>query len=218
MATREFERESTPARPLSYWETAINNGMDVGKNLFYDHPDMQNLRARREDLSHGYSGQEMGALRESARREVQGQRQGYLNQLNSRMSRQGVGGARRAAAVGAADNRYAQTTADNERKMALDSAQLKRQGVTDLQDYLFRQRYGQLGTGIGYGQMAVGENTANAMRAAAGGGGGGNDDFGRAWNAYMDGVMPWRLLDDEGIGGKEGVGVKGNIGGWEYSF
>ena len=119
------------------------------------------------DLSQGYSGQEMGALREGARREIAGQRQGYMNQLRSNLARQGVGGARAAAVQSAGNQRFAQAQADAERKMLLDSAQLRRQGVSDLQDYLFRQKFGQLGTGLGYGQIASAETMANAMRQAA---------------------------------------------------
>jgi hypothetical protein len=196
-------RGAVPAQPMSYWQAAINQGREEGRRIFYDDPDMQNLRRRREDLSQGYSGQELGALREGSRREIAGQRQGYMGQLRSKLARQGVGGARGAAIQGAADQRFAQTGADAERKMTLDSAQLKRQGVSDLQDYLFRQKYGELGTGMGYGQMAIGEQTANAMRGAAGSGGGGGllpniGSIGEAKDAYFDIIQPWRMLDTRG--------------------
>lgn len=158
--------EPEKKKQVPYWQAAIESGMGRGRELFYDDPDMQMLRQRRMDLSQGYSGQEMGALREGARREIAGQRQGYMGQLRSNLARQGVGGARSAAVQSAGNQRFAQAQADAERKMALDSAQLRRQGVSDLQDYLFRQKFGQLGTGLGYGQIAAAENTGSAMRQA----------------------------------------------------
>lgn len=199
---------ASAAQPMNYWQAAINQGRDEGRRIFYDDPDMQQMRARRQDLSQGYDGKELGAMRETARREIAGQRQGYLNQMRSRLARQGVGGARAAAVQGAADQKFAQTGADAERKMTLDSAKLKREGVSDLQDYLFRQKYGELGTGMGYGQMAIADQTANAMRGIYGNQGGGRNSAGNVFNAFLDGVMPWRLLDDEGGFGKDGFGLE----------
>lgn len=150
-----------------YWQQWIDYGYGKGKELFQDDPRMKEMLQRRQDLSQGYSGQELGALREGARREIAGQRQGYLGQMRSNLARQGVGGARAAAMTDAANQKYAQAGAQAERQMLLDSAKLKREGVSDLQDYLFRQKYGELGTGMGYGQMAVAENAAQQMRNAS---------------------------------------------------
>lgn len=147
-------------------ENDLNAGYAKGKEIFYDDQDMKDLRARREDLAKGYSGEELGAIRETARGEVAGQRSNYLRSLGSNLARGGVGGARGAAIRGAADQNYAKTTADNERKMALDSANMVRTGTNDLQDFLFRQKYGMLGTGIGYGQLGVSDRAADAAAAA----------------------------------------------------
>lgn len=150
------------------WESAIQAGQQEGKRLFYDDPDMQMMRQRRMDLSQGYDGKELGAMRESARREIAGQSKGYMNQLGSNLARQGVGGARAAAVKGAAGQKFAETGAEAERRMLLDSAKMKREGTSDLQQFLMNQRYGQLSTGLGYGQLASAYNTADAMRASAG--------------------------------------------------
>jgi hypothetical protein len=165
LRTQEQPQNVNQARPKTYWETAIDQGRAAGRELFRD-PEMTQLRQRREDLSQGYSGQELGALREGARQEIAGQRAGYLQAMRSNMARQGVGGARAAAMQGTADQRLAQTGADAERKMPLDSAQLKRQGVGDLQDFVFRQRLGELATGVGYGQIGQAERSSEEARKA----------------------------------------------------
>lgn len=141
-------------------------GYAQGQKEFYDDPDMKQLRQRREDLSKGYSGQELGALRAQARGEIAGQRNQYLRQLQSNLARRGVAGARAAAAGGAADQGYARQAQEAERKMLLDNAQLTRQGTSDLQDFLFRQKYGKLGTGLGYAQLGVADRTGKAQAEA----------------------------------------------------
>lgn len=151
---------NNPVTPKAPWMQGIDYGMDAGKDLFYNDPDMQSLRATRQDLAKGYNGSELGAMREGSRRDVSGQNAGYMNQLRSNLARGGVGGARAAAIQNTSNQKYSQVTADNERKMALDSAQLSRQGANDLQDFLFRQKFGQLSTGLGYGQLASAGSTA----------------------------------------------------------
>ena len=79
--------------------------------------------------------------------------------MSSNLARGGVGGARGAAIRGANDQKYATINADNERKMALDSANMVRSGTNDLQDFIFRQKYGMLGTCLGYGQLGVADRT-----------------------------------------------------------
>lgn len=145
----------------------IAEGMAEGRRLFYDDPDMQDIRSRRKDLAEGYSGQELGALRGIARGEIAGARKGYLQNLAGNIGRAGVGGARAAAMRAGADRGFQRNIADAERKMLLDSAQMKRQGTADYQDFLMRQRFGQLGTGLGYGQLGVSDRGAVAQAQAA---------------------------------------------------
>ena len=147
-----------------------NYGRDLAKDIFYT-SEMEVLRKRREDLSEGYSGAELGALRETARGEMAGQRSNYLKQLQSRMARGGVGGARGAAMVGAADQQYAKQGAEAERKMLLDSAQMKRQGVGDLQDFIFRQKLGETGMMLGQQGLGSADYAAQQARMANRGGG-----------------------------------------------
>lgn len=147
-------------------ERDMEAGFKKGRELFYDDPDMQNLRARREDLAKGYSGEELGALRETARGEIAGQRSNYLRNMSTNLARGGVGGARGAAIRGAADRKFAQAGANAERQMALDSGNMVRQGTDALQDFYMRQKLGQVGMGATYGQFGVADRTADAARAA----------------------------------------------------
>lgn len=134
--------------------SAYNYGAAQGQKEFIDDPEMQRLKAKREELAKGYDGQETAALRDQARREIAGQRSNYLSQMRSNLAKGGVGGARGAAVQNAASEKYAQQGAESERKLALDSAQMKRQGINDLQDFIFRQKLGK--TGLAYGQQALG--------------------------------------------------------------
>lgn len=144
----------------------ISAGNAAGRKEFYDDPEMQAGRARREDLAKGYDGQELGGMRQEARGQIAGQRSAYLQQLQSKLARGGVGGARAAAISGAADQKYAQQGADSERKLAMDSSDMKRQGTNDLQEYVMRQKYGSLGTGLAYGQLGA-QDRGTAAAAAA---------------------------------------------------
>ena len=146
-------------------ENDLAAGYAKGREIFYDDPEMKALKARREDLAKGYSGEELGAIRQTARGEVAGQRDSDQRRLTSNLARGGVGGARGAAIRGATDQKYATINADNERKMALDSANMVRSGTNDLQDFIFRQKYGMLGTGLGYGQLGVSDRTAAQQTA-----------------------------------------------------
>ncbi len=145
----------------------IQAGYAEGRRLFYDNPDMQASRARLQDLSKGYNGQELGALRSSANSEIQGQRGQYLRQIGAKAARGGVGGARAAAIQGGADQGFMKKKADAERAMTLDNAKLVRDGNKDLQDFLMQQRFGELSTGLGYGQLGVSDRGAEQAAAAA---------------------------------------------------
>ncbi len=132
---------------------AYNYGSSLGQKEFYDDPDMKMIRGLREDLSKGYEGAELGALRGEARGQVAGQASNYLRQMQGQQARGGVGGARAAAQANAAKQGFAQQGADAERKLLLDAGQVKRQGVSDLQDFISRQKLGKLG--LAYGQQAL---------------------------------------------------------------
>lgn len=144
----------------------LEEGYAVGRKEFYDDPEMQRLRARREDLSKGFSGNELGAQRKEASDQISGQRSQYLNSLQGNLAKAGVGGARGAAMQASADNQFLNQKASAERKMLLDDAGLKRQGIDDLQNFIFNQKYGTLGTGLGYAQMGVADRTASQAAAA----------------------------------------------------
>jgi len=150
----------------------FNLGMKQGNDIFVNDPRMQELLKTREDLAKGYDSSELGAMRGIARGEVAGQRSNYLRSLSSNLARGGVGGARAAAVRGAADQKYAEQGAEQERKMLLDSAQMKRTGQNDLQDFIFKQKYGLAGLGLAQQAQGVAERTNQAANAANSGGSG----------------------------------------------
>lgn len=155
-----------PSMMLDY-----STGAAIGSREFEQDPEMQRLRALREQYAKGYSGEELGALRQQARGEIAGAQQAAQRQLRSGLGRAGVGGARAAAISGAGAQQGMKTAAEAERKMALDSAQMQRQGAADLQDFIFRQKIGKMGTAAGFMSIGSAERTG-AQQAAANRGGG----------------------------------------------
>lgn len=151
--------------------SSYNYGRALGQKEFYDDPDMKDLRSRNEELAKGYDGKEYSALRENARNEIAGQRSNYLKSMQGKLARGGAGGARAAAVSGAADQKFSQQGADSERKLALDSANMKRQGTSDLQKFILNQKLGA--TGLAYSQQALGSADYAADRGVEANKGGG---------------------------------------------
>lgn len=145
----------------------LESGYKKGREIFYDDPDMQALRAKREDLAKGYSGKELGALKAQAVSDVEGARSSGIRKLQGNLAKAGVGGARAAAIQASADKGYAKDRGELERKMLLDSSSQVRSGTKDLQDFIFGQKYGELGTGLGYGQLGVSDRSAANQAAIA---------------------------------------------------
>lgn len=142
------------------------SGLSIGNQVFYS-PEMTAAAGRLQDLSKGYNGQELGALKEQGNRELEGQRGGYLRQLQGKAAQGGIGGARAAAMQGAADKGFAANKADNERKIMASNAGLVREGNKDYTNFLMQQRFGQLGTGLGYAQLGAGERAGQNALAVA---------------------------------------------------
>lgn len=144
----------------------LEAGLAKGREIFENDPEMQRLKKIREEYAKGYSGQELGGMRQTARGEIAGAQAAQQRKLQSSLARGGVGGAR-AAAISAAQGREGQKAINQaETKMALDSAQMARQGAADLQDFIFRQKYGSLGTSLGYGQLGATDRSTAAQAAA----------------------------------------------------
>lgn len=169
-ASEEARRRQVPLPSQQDAEYARNKDLEAGyvkgREIFQDDPKMKEMLATREDLAKGLDGQQLGAMRESGRTAIEGQRSGYLNQLGARAAKAGIGGARAAAMQGAADKGFQANKAENERKMIVDNAGLVRQGQDSLQEFMLRQKYGELGTGIGYAQLGVSDRQnaqANAI-------------------------------------------------------
>lgn len=146
----------------------MESGYAKGRELFYDNQDMKDIRAKREDLAKGYNGEQLGALRGQARNEVEGQRSNYLRSLAGKTARAGVGGARAAAMQASADKGFGQNRAELERKLTLDNANLINKNTESLQDFLLKQRFGELSTGLGYAQLGVSDRSAANQAAIAG--------------------------------------------------
>jgi hypothetical protein len=149
---------------------AINAGLALGKKQFSDDPEMQKLKAMRERYAQGYSGEELGNIRETARGELAGAQKAQQRQLAGAFGKGGVGGARGAAMMGQAAQQGVRGVADAERKMAMDSAQIQRQGASDLQDFIFKQKLGESAYAMGIGQQQSAANAANVAAAANKGG------------------------------------------------
>lgn len=144
----------------------IEAGMGLGQREFYEDPDMQRLRALREQYAKGYSGEELGAIRQQARGEIAGAQQAQARKLAGGLGRGGVGGARAASIQAASGREGAKAVAEAERKMALDSAQMQRQGSADLQDFIFRQKMGKMGTAFGFAGLGSADYAARQAAEA----------------------------------------------------
>lgn len=140
-------------------------GRKRGEEVFNDQQ-MVDIQKRKEDLSKGYSGQELGAIRGQAKNQIAGQQTAYSQALASKLARAGVGGARAAAMQGAQQQGFNQNTADFERKLTADNAGLIRQGEQDATDFAMRRKYGGLSTELAYGQLGVNERGADKALAA----------------------------------------------------
>jgi hypothetical protein len=146
--------------------SSMNLGRSLGKKEFSGDPEWQRMRAMKEDLAKGYSGQELGALRSQSRSELSGQRQKALQALRSNLSKGGVGGARGAAIEGSQELAQQKAASETERKMLLDEGQVKRQGVNDLQDFIMRQKMGEAGYTFGVAGLGSASQAAQAARQA----------------------------------------------------
>jgi len=145
-------------------EYAANKGREKGVETFISDPMMINTSERLQDLSRGYSGKELGALRGESKANIAGNRNAYLSALSGKLARGGVGGARAAAISAAADKGFNQNVAADERKATLDNANLIRSGTKDATDFLMRQKYGVLGRELAEQQLAA---NAQSNEAAA---------------------------------------------------
>lgn len=145
---------------------ALERGRAIGQEEFYNDPDMQRLRQIREEYAKGYSGEELGNIRQQARSEIAGSQQAQARKLASNLGKGGVGGARAAAIQAAGAREGGKAVAEAELNMAQRSAEMKRQGAADLQDYIFRQKYGKLGVAANYASLSSADYAAQQARLA----------------------------------------------------
>ncbi len=150
---------------------AFNYGTSIGQREFEQDPEMQRLKRLRDQYAQGFNSDELSGIRAEARGQVAGQAAADQRRLVSNLGRGGVGGARAAAIRNQSAMQSQSLTNEVERKLAVDSAQMQRQGVNDLQDFIFRQKLGKLGTGAAFAQMGSADYAAQQARMANQGGG-----------------------------------------------
>jgi hypothetical protein len=124
--------------PLIFQKPAADQAMEdyykgaqIGRQEFYEDPEMQKLKSLREQYAQGYSGEQLGKYRAEARGQIAGAQQAQQRALQSRLARGGAGGARGAAVMGQQGLQGQKQIAEAERKMALDSAEMERTGAKD---------------------------------------------------------------------------------------
>lgn len=142
--------------------SARNRGRKHGLETFYEDPDMMATRDRLQDLSQGYDGKELGALRAESKANIAGNANAAQTKLSGQLARSGTGGARAAAISAAANKGFNQNIAADERKATIDNAQIKRAGTKDATDFLMRQKYGVLAD-----EQSEKELEANALATQA---------------------------------------------------
>lgn len=150
---------------------AYDYGSALGQKEFYDDPDMQKISSMKEDLAKGYDSAELGSLRGESKANVEGQISAYLRTLQNNMAKGGVGGARAAAMTDQANQKYAAQGAENERKVLLDNAKTKREGLNEFFDYKMKQKLGKLGLAYGQQSLASADYGADKQVQAANSGG-----------------------------------------------
>lgn len=144
---------------------ARNYGMQEGEKFFQD-PYLQKVRSMYEGMSKGYDSGELGAMREEARGQIRGAQEAAMRGTMSQLGRGGVGGARAAAMLGTQQQQGARNIASAERQMALDSAQMKRQGQKDYAGAMERHLAGKYGTAAVQQQLGSSDYSAEQARMA----------------------------------------------------
>lgn len=149
-------------------ERDIQAGQARARKELYDDPEMERVKNMHEDLAKGYSGQTLGALRQEQMNQIDGQRSNYLNAMQGRLARGGIGGARGAAMGAAADRGFLKERANAENKIAVQNEDAIRKGTGSLEDFLMRRKFGVLGAGLAEGSMGAQERAGIAAANAAG--------------------------------------------------
>ena len=144
----------------------INLGRMMGEQEFEKDPEMQRLKALREQYARGYEGEIGGAIRQQARGEIAGAQQAQQRKLAGALGRGGVGGARAASIQAASGREGAKAVAEAERGMALDSYRESKEGSADLQDFVFRSKLGKMGTAFGFAGLGSADYAARQAAEA----------------------------------------------------
>jgi hypothetical protein len=170
--------------------SSANYGKEQAEKELGDaNPYMARVKSIYENLAKGYESEEGGAIRQQARGEIAGSQQAAQRNLQSNLSRGGAGGARAAAIQGAQGQQGVKTAAEAERKMALDSANMQRQGSANLADFIARTQMAKLGVSMGYSGLSSSEYQAEQQGKANKGGDGGMCCFIFLESRYGDGTM-----------------------------
>jgi len=153
--------ESAQAR-----ENDFTLGRVTGKDVFYS-PEMQAVAAKLKTQAKGYTPQEISAARAINNKKVEGIRTGSIRQVEGQAGKGQMGGARAAAMQGIADSGHLTNKLETERRLANDSAGQMRKGNNDAATFIMNQRFGELGTGLGFAGLGAADRASDAQIAIA---------------------------------------------------
>lgn len=149
----------SPEQARAERERDLTRGYSRGRELFVDHPYMQEILGRRRDMAQGVDSKEYQGLRDDMVSGLQSAQKGYMRQLLSSQGMNNTGAARSVGQMGELAGQFSQNRAEAEKKLMLDNIALKRQGVSDLEKFLLQQRFGELSSGLGEAQLGVADRT-----------------------------------------------------------
>lgn len=148
----------------------FNQGLEFANRHLTNDPNLQRVRALREQQAKGYSTPELAARKQLTVNEQDATRAKTVQALKSNLARSGVGGARGAAMQASADSTLAASNADQNRKLLLDEADQQNKGIDALSKDIYNEKLGQLGLGVGFAQLGSADKAAEAARQANSGG------------------------------------------------
>lgn len=136
--------------------------------------DLMDILAKRKAAAEGFTGQEQTALKEQALGATQRQQAGALRSLRAQQAASGVRGGLAGAQVNRALQEQGHQRAGIERDLLLNNLQNRQQNLGAYEQTVGaelgrqqQEKFGQLGTEMGYAQLGSAERSAVAQQAIA---------------------------------------------------
>lgn len=136
--------------------------------------DLMDILAKRKAAAEGFTGQEQTALKEQALGAASRQQAGAMRSLRAQQAASGVRGGLAGAQVNRALQEQGQQRAGIERDLLLNNLQNRQQNLGAYEQTVGselgrqqQEKYGQLGTEMGYAQLGSAERSAVAQQAIA---------------------------------------------------